>query len=57
MCVLGRLLRDGSGATAIGCGHLIACIAVAIMAAIKSIGGGLRNTFADVSDNVANAGQ
>jgi len=55
--MLARFLRDGSGATAVEYDLLVAGTAVAIMAVINSIGGGLQNTFTDVSDNIANAGQ
>jgi pilus assembly protein Flp/PilA len=52
-----RFPRDGSGATADEYGLLVAGIAVAIMAVINSIGGGLQNTFTGVSDDIANAGR
>ncbi len=57
MSLFKRFLRNDSGATAIEYGLIVAGIAVAIIAVVNSIGGGLQNTFSDVSDNLANAGQ
>jgi pilus assembly protein Flp/PilA len=52
-----RFLRDERGATAIECGLIVAGIAVSIISAVDAIGGDLRNTFANVSDDIGNAGQ
>lgn len=57
MSIVKRFLRDQAGATAIEYGLLVAGIAIAIMAVVNSIGGGLQNTFSDVSSDLANAGQ
>lgn len=57
MSIVKRFLRDQAGATAIEYGLLVAGIAIAIMAVVNSIAGGLQNTFSDVSSDLANAGQ
>lgn len=44
-----RFLRDDSGATAIEYGLLAALIAVAIIATVRTLGGNLVDTFAQVS--------
>ncbi len=57
MSIFERFLRDQCGATAIEYGLIVAGIAVAIIAIVNSIGGELQNTYSEVSDNLANAGQ
>jgi pilus assembly protein Flp/PilA len=52
-----RFLRDESGATAIEYGLIAAGISVAIIAVVNALGGQLQNTYSDVSNNLANAGQ
>jgi pilus assembly protein Flp/PilA len=57
MFVLKRFLHDEGGATAIEYGLIAAGIAVAIIVVVNSLGTELKNTFSDVSSNLANAGQ
>jgi pilus assembly protein Flp/PilA len=57
MSNLRRFLQDDAGATAIEYGLIVAGIAVAIIAVVNSIGTDLQNTYSEVSDNLANAGQ
>lgn len=57
MSVLKRLLHDEGGATAIEYGLIAAGVAVAIIAVVNSLGTELKNTFSDISSNLANAGQ
>jgi len=45
-----NFLRDESGATAIEYGLIAACISIAIIAAVQSIGTSLNNTFTSVSN-------
>ena len=52
-----RFMRDNKGATAIEYGLIAAGIAVAIIAVVNSLGTELENTFTDVSNDLANAGQ
>jgi len=47
-----NLLRDEAGATAIEYGLIAALIAVAAIAAMQSLGGNLRDTFNNVSDEL-----
>jgi len=45
-------MQDQSGATAIEYGLIAALISVAIIAALKSVGGGLTNTFTSVANDL-----
>jgi pilus assembly protein Flp/PilA len=47
-----RFLNDESGATAIEYGLIAACIAIAIIAAVKGVGTNLNSTFNNVSSNL-----
>jgi pilus assembly protein Flp/PilA len=44
-----KLLADGKGATAIEYGLIAALIAVAAIAAVRTVGVGVTNTFTNVS--------
>lgn len=44
-----RFKADESGATAIEYGLIAALIAVAIIAAVRSVGGSLNTTFSDIN--------
>lgn len=48
-CVLGRFLKDESGATAIEYGLIAAGISVAIIAAVQTLGTSLNSTFGSVT--------
>ena len=48
--MLRKFLRDENGATAIEYGLIAACISVAIIVAIQSVGTNLNNTFTNVSN-------
>jgi pilus assembly protein Flp/PilA len=50
--VLTRFVKDESGATAIEYGLIAACIAIAIIAAVKGVGTNLNSTFNNVSANL-----
>lgn len=52
-----RFLRDESGATAIEYGLIAAGISVAIITVVNTLGGQLKNTFQNVSDQLGNAGK
>jgi pilus assembly protein Flp/PilA len=52
MSLLQRFLRDESGATAIEYGLIAACIALAIIAAVKGVSNNLKSTFNNVSTNL-----
>ena len=47
-----RFVRDEAGATAIEYGLIAACIAIAIIAAVKGVGTNLNSTFNNVSTNL-----
>ena len=47
-----RFVHDESGATAIEYGLIAACIAIAIIAAVKGVGTNLNSTFNNVSSNL-----
>ena len=47
--MIARFMKDESGATAIEYGLIAALIAVAAIAAMTAVGGGLVNTFTEVS--------
>jgi pilus assembly protein Flp/PilA len=49
MTKLRNFLRDENGATAIEYGLIAACISVAILLAIQTVGTNLNNTFTNVS--------
>jgi pilus assembly protein Flp/PilA len=55
MRLLTRFAADESGATAIEYGLIAALIAVAIIAALNTLSGNLRNTFNFVGNSLANA--
>jgi pilus assembly protein Flp/PilA len=57
MSVFKRFLRDESGATAIEYGLIAAGISVAIITTVNTLGGQLKNTFTNVSNQLANAGK
>jgi pilus assembly protein Flp/PilA len=50
MTKLRNFLRDENGATAIEYGLIAACISVAIIAAVTSVGSKLNTTFSNVSN-------
>ena len=50
--LVGRFLKDVSGATAIEYGLIAAGIAVAIIAVVQGVGTKLKSTFQSVSDNL-----
>jgi pilus assembly protein Flp/PilA len=47
-----RFVNDESGATAIEYGLIAACIAIAIIAAVKGVATNLTSTFTNVSANL-----
>jgi pilus assembly protein Flp/PilA len=53
--LLSRFSKDESGATAIEYGLIAALIAVAIIAALRVMGGEMNNTFNFVGDTLKNA--
>ena len=55
MKFINKLLRDEAGATAIEYGLIAALIAVALIAALQSLGGSLSSTFSTVSSSLTNA--
>ena len=50
--LVARFLHDQSGATAIEYGLIAACIAIAIIAAVKGVATNLNSTFNNVAANV-----
>lgn len=50
-----RFKADESGATAIEYGLIAALIAVAIIAAVRSVGGSLNVVFEDINSDLADA--
>jgi pilus assembly protein Flp/PilA len=52
MSVLRGFLKDESGATAIEYGLIAACIALAIITAVKGVSNNLKSTFNNVSTNL-----
>jgi pilus assembly protein Flp/PilA len=52
---INKFLRDESGATAIEYGLIAALISVVIIAAVTSVGTGLKATFTSVSTALAGA--
>jgi len=52
MVALRRFLRDESGATAIEYGLIAACIALAIITAVKGVSNNLKTTFNNISTNL-----
>jgi pilus assembly protein Flp/PilA len=50
MTKLRSFIRDENGATAIEYGLIAACISVAIIAAVTTVGSNLNNTFSNVSN-------
>ena len=52
-----RFLKDESGATAIEYGLIAALIAVAIIAAVRAVGGTLSDTFDAVDSGLVNASE
>jgi pilus assembly protein Flp/PilA len=55
--VVGRFLKDESGATAIEYGLIAAGISVAIITVVNSLGGQVKTTFTNVKNSLANAGK
>ena len=55
MSMFSRFLKNESGATAIEYGLIAALVAVAIIGALKLLGGDLTNTFNAVAGNLTNA--
>ncbi len=53
--LINRFKADESGATAIEYGLIAALIAVAIIAAVRAVGGTLSDTFDAVDDGLAGA--
>ena len=53
--LLGRFLKDQSGAVIVDYGLVVAGIAVAVIAATWAAGGGVRNTLATLSNFLASA--
>ncbi|HZB93280.1 MAG TPA: Flp family type IVb pilin [Stellaceae bacterium] len=51
-----KLVRDESGATAIEYGLIAALVAVAIIAGLQALAGGLNNVFSGVASRLTNAG-
>lgn len=49
MTMLRNFLRDENGATAVEYGLIAACISIAIILAITSVGSDLNTTFSNVS--------
>jgi pilus assembly protein Flp/PilA len=52
MTIAKKFLKDESGATAIEYGLIAALIAVAIVAALTTLGGGLNSLFAKVNNDL-----
>jgi pilus assembly protein Flp/PilA len=50
MTTLRNFMRDEKGATAIEYGLIAACISVAIIAAVTTVGSNLNTTFSNVSN-------
>ncbi len=50
--LVAKFLKDEDGATAIEYGLIAALISVAIIAAVRAVGGNLSTTFEDVSSNL-----
>lgn len=55
MKFLNKLIRDEDGATAIEYGLIAALIAVALIAALGTLGSSLSSTFTEVSDQLDTA--
>ncbi len=55
--LINRFKADESGATAIEYGLIAALIAVAIIAAVRAVGGTLSDTFDAVDAGLVNAGE
>ena len=55
--VVGKFLKDESGATAIEYGLFAAGISVAIIAVVNTLGGQVKTTFSNVKTSLANAGK
>lgn len=53
--LINRFKNDESGATAIEYGLIAALIAVAIIAAVRAVGGSLSTTFDSVNDELSDA--
>ncbi|MEM9619981.1 MAG: Flp family type IVb pilin [Pseudomonadota bacterium] len=51
--LINRFKADEDGATAIEYGLIAALIAVAIIAAVKSLGGTLNETFSDINQGLS----
>ncbi len=55
--LIGRFVKDESGATAIEYGLIAAGISVAIIAVVNSLGSQLKSTFSNISSQLATAGK
>ncbi|MBB5517999.1 Flp family type IVb pilin [Amphiplicatus metriothermophilus] len=53
--LINRFLKDEEGATAIEYGLIAALIAVAIIVAVRTVGGNLNTTFTTIGDELTNA--
>jgi pilus assembly protein Flp/PilA len=54
---LKRFIRDERGVTAVEYGLITALISIVIMGSVNAMGGGLNNTFATLSSDLASNGQ
>jgi len=52
MNIVSRFFKDESGATAIEYGLIAALIAVGIIAAVSTLGGGLANVFGNINEQL-----
>lgn len=55
MNLVSRFMTDESGATAIEYGLIAAIVSVAIIGSLKAVGGSLKTTFTNVSDQLNTA--
>jgi len=55
--VVGKFLKDDSGATAIEYGLIAAGISVAIITVVNSLGSQVKTTFSNVNKALANQGK
>ena len=53
--LIGQFINDEDGATAIEYGLIAALIAVAIITAVRAVGGELNNTFTQISSELSTA--
>ncbi|XCE65329.1 Flp family type IVb pilin [Candidatus Liberibacter asiaticus] len=52
---MNKLLKDESGAAAIEYGMMVALIAIAIIAAVTTLGGSLKGAFEEAANRISNA--